>query len=50
MDADYKNATSPNLPKGLFLMGVNYLWTHTRDQYWAGYLNLTYAATPPSLT
>lgn len=31
-------------------MGVNYLWTHTRDQYWAGYLNLTYAATTPSLT
>ncbi len=46
VDAGYKNATSPNQPKGLFVTGINYLWTHSRDQDWAGYLNLTYAATP----
>ena len=45
-DAGYVTATGANTRRGVFLTGINHLWTHSRDQDWAGYLNLSYAAQP----
>jgi len=45
VDAGYKTSNGPNTPKGVFLTDIQHLWTHNRDQDWAGYFNLSYALT-----
>ena len=45
VDAGYKTSNGSNTPKGVFLTDIQHLWTHNRDQDWAGYLNLSYALT-----
>ncbi len=46
VDGGYVTATGANTAKGVFVTGLTHLWTHTRDQDWAGYLNLNYTVTP----
>ena len=44
--ANYVDRTAANTPQGKFLRNITHLWTHSRDQDWAGYLNLSYAFRP----
>ena len=42
----YVTRTAANTPNGVFLDNTTHLWNHSRDQDWAGYLNLSYTLRP----